>query len=84
MDKCRHCGCELERRGGDSWFFTYMTTAFLTGVIVLWMWLAPMTEVVIGQVLIVVAWFVLIVLTMPYRKSIAIAVDFIIDLKFLE
>jgi uncharacterized protein (DUF983 family) len=77
--QCQHCGCELERRGGDTWFFTYMSTAFLTGVIILWMFLYPMTEYLTGQIIIIIAWFVLIVLTLPHRKGLAIAIDYLIE-----
>jgi len=76
---CPRCGCEIERRGGDTWFFTYMTTAFLTGLFVLWMFLFPMTNHLLGQVILVVGWFVLIVLTLPIRKGLAIAIDYLID-----
>lgn len=77
--ECSQCGCEFERRGGDTWFFTYMTTAFLTGIIVLWMFLYPITNHLLGQTIVVVGWFVMIVLTLPHRKGIAIAIDYILD-----
>jgi len=76
---CSHCGCEIERRGGDTWFFTYMSTAFLTGIFLLWMFLFPMTNHLLGQVILVVGWFVIIVLTLPVRKGLAIAIDYLID-----
>jgi len=76
---CPYCGCEFERRGGDTWFFTYMSTAFLAGVFLLWMFLFPMTNYILGNIILVVGWFLLIVLTIPYRKGLAIAIDYLID-----
>ena len=79
MAGCPHCGCAIERRGGDTWFFTYMSTAFLTGLIVLWMFLFPMSNYLLGQIIIIGGWFTGIVLTLPHRKGIAIAIDYLIE-----
>ena len=78
-DQCPHCGLGLEKRAGDTWFFRYMTTAFLTGVIVLYMFLFPPQNYLLGRIVVVLLWFVLIVLTLPYRKSIGIAVNYLLE-----
>ena len=80
VEKCPHCGSAIERHGGDTRFFTYMSTAFPTGLIVLWMFLFPLTNYLLGQTIILPAWFSGIVLTLPHRKGIAVAVDYLIDL----
>jgi len=81
VDACSFCGCELERRGGGSWFFTYMSTAFLTGIIIVFMLFFRMPSLIIQIVVIVAAWFLIIVLTLPLRKSIGIAIDYLVDLR---
>lgn len=76
---CSSCGYEIERRGADTWFFTYMSTAFLTGLIILFMLLYSFSNHLLGHIVIVVGWFVLIVLTLPYRKAMAISIDYIVE-----
>lgn len=83
-ERCAYCGCDLERRGGDSWFFTYMSTAFLTGILILFMWQCQLSSLFIEQVIIVAGWFVMIVLTLPNRKSLAIAMDYWMEEKLSE
>ena len=56
-----------------------MSTAFLTGLIVLWMFFFPVTDHLLGQIIIILGWFVLIVLTLPHRKGLAIAIDYLIE-----
>jgi uncharacterized protein (DUF983 family) len=81
VDACPLCGCELERRGGESWFFTYMSTAFLTGIIILFMLLFRMPSLFLQITVVIAAWFLMIVLTLPVRKSIGIAIDYLVDLR---
>ena len=81
VDECSVCGCSLERRGGGSWFFTYMSTAFLTGIIVVFMLLVRLPSLTLQIAVIMVAWFLIIVLTLPVRKSIGIAIDYLIDIR---
>ena len=81
VERCPQCGCEIDRRGGDTWFATYMSTAFLTGLIVLWMFLFPMSDHVTGEVIVIAAWFALIVRSLPYRKALAIGFDYWIESK---
>ena len=59
-----------------------MTTAFLTGVIILWMLLFPMANVLLGWTIVIDAWFTLILL--PFRKSLAIAIDYFIEQKYAD
>lgn len=74
--ECERCGCAFQQREQESWFFIYMTTAGLTGVIILCMLLIDVPSVLLGQVGVLVVWFVLIVLTLPVRKAIAIGLDY--------
>jgi uncharacterized protein (DUF983 family) len=76
-ESCPVCGLLYERRTGDTWFFMYMTTAGLTGVLVVSMFILRPKVVWAGQIAIGVAALVLIVLTLPTRKGIAVALNYL-------
>ena len=80
--QCPSCGCELEQRAEHSWFFTYMSTAFLTGIIVLWMLFFPFQNHFLGYSLEFLVWLLLILFTLPYRKALAIAIDYWLEKRF--
>jgi type IV secretory pathway TrbL component len=61
-----------------------MSTAFLTGLLILFMWQYQLSSLLVEQIIIVLGWFVMIVLTLPNRKSLAIAVDYWMETKFSE
>jgi len=78
-ESCPACGLAYERQPGDTWFFMYMTTAGLTGVLVVAMFLIRPRIVWLGQAAICAAALVLIVLSLPFRKGIAVAVLYLIQ-----
>ena len=77
-ETCSVCGLAFERRTGDTWFFMYMSTAGLTGLLVVTMFLLRPRVLWIGQLVVCVAAVVLIGLSLPYRKGIAVALDYLI------
>jgi uncharacterized protein (DUF983 family) len=77
-DRCAVCGLTLEARSGDTWFFMYMSTAGLTGLIVVIMFLLRPRVLWVGQLLVLVAAVVVIGLTLPLRKGVAVALDYLI------
>ena len=77
-EKCAVCGLAFERRSGDTWFFMYMSTAGLTGLLVVTMFLLRPRVLWIGQLVVCVAAVVLIGLSLPYRKGIAVALDYLV------
>jgi uncharacterized protein (DUF983 family) len=81
VDNCSVCGVDLRKREGDCWFLYYMSTAFLTGIIVGGMLLFQPSNLLWGGITVGCAWLVLLILTIPYRKALAMAFDFIIDQK---
>ncbi len=81
---CASCGCALQRREQDGWFFIYMTTAGLTGVIIVFMLLVDVPSVTLGQAGVLAVWFVLIVLTLPLRKAVAISLDYYFERRRAE
>jgi hypothetical protein len=54
-----------------------MSTAFLTGVLILVMLLTKVSDVFLGQLVVGAVGFILIVLSLPLRKSLALAIDYI-------
>ena len=75
-ERCSSCDLEYEPLEGNSWWFMYYTTAFFTGLIILGMLLTTPDNQWIGRGLILVAWMGCILATMPYRKGVAIALDY--------
>ena len=78
-ERCTVCGLELERRVGDTWFFMYMTTAGLTGSLVVLMFLIRPRVVWVGQLVVSLAAVAVIGLSLPYRKAVAVALDYLIE-----
>jgi uncharacterized protein (DUF58 family) len=56
-----------------------MSTAFLTGLIVLFMLFCSFTNYLLGHFVIVTVWLVLIVLTLPYRNALGITIDYVLE-----
>ncbi len=79
-----HCPvCALDFRGydQDTWAFMYLSTTFLTGVIVVGMLLFPPDNRWLGRAVVVVAAIAVILGTLPLRKSLGMAVEYLIDLR---
>jgi uncharacterized protein (DUF983 family) len=77
-ERCAACGLPFERHTGDTWFFMYMSTAGLTGALVVAMFLLRPRVVWAGQIVVFLAAIGLIVLTLPYRKGVAVALDYLV------
>jgi uncharacterized protein (DUF983 family) len=78
-EACPVCGLRYEPRTGDTWFFMYMTTAGMTGVLVVIMFLLRPKVLWIGQVVVVIAALVLMGLSLPLRKGVAVALDYLVS-----
>lgn len=76
-ERCAVCGLDIEARSGDTWFFMYMSTAGLTGTIVVTMFLLRPRVLWVGQLLVMVAAVLVIGLSLPSRKGVAIALDYL-------
>jgi len=79
LETCPVCGLEIERRLGDTWFFMYMSTAGLSGALVVAMFVIRPRVVWVGQILVCLAAIAIIGLSLPYRKGIAVALDYWIE-----
>ena len=78
-ERCPVCGLVYEPGTGDSWFFMYMTTAGMTGALVVAMFLIRPAVLWIGQLVVVLVGLAVMGLSLPYRKGIAVAIDYLID-----
>lgn len=81
-ERCPSCGLDIQRREQEAWFFIYMTTAGLTGVVILPMLWIDLQNVFLGHAGAVAGWFILILLTLPARKALAIGIDFYLEERY--
>ena len=80
--RCEHCDLDFDSAQDNTWAFMYVTTAGLTGVIIVAMFLIAPRFVLAGQVVVGLAAVLFIVGTIPYRKGIAISIEYLIDAKW--
>ncbi len=81
-ERCPECSYRYEAGSGDTWAFMYITTAALTGFIVIAMFLLHPSNTWLGLFLVILAAVTVIAGTLPIRKSIAIALEYIISTQF--
>jgi uncharacterized protein (DUF983 family) len=77
-ERCAVCGLDFEPDSGDTWFFMYMTTAGLTGVLLIVMLVVRPASLLLGQLLLLGGAILLIGGTLPYRKGLAVALDYLV------
>jgi len=75
-DACPSCGFRYDPRG-ESLAFMYFSTAFLTGLFIIAMLLTRPQSLVVGRIFVVGAALGLYLVTMPLRKAIAIAINYL-------
>ena len=78
-ESCSACGLRYEPRTGDTWFFMYMSTAGLTGVLVVIMFLLRPRVLWVGQAIVMAAALALMGLSLPLRKGVAVALDYLVN-----
>lgn len=74
---CENCGLVLEPLEGNSWWFMYYSTAFLTGVVIIGMLLMPPANIWVGRAVVLIAALSLYMVSFPFRKGLAVAIDFL-------
>jgi uncharacterized protein (DUF983 family) len=82
--RCHHCDLDFNSAQDNAWAFMYVTTAGLTGVIIVGMFLIAPRFVLAGQIFVGLAAVLFIVGTIPYRKGIAISIEYLIDTNWAE
>ena len=81
-DSCSYCGLKLASRESDTWAFMYLSTAFITGIFILSMLMVLPKSLWVGRFAVAVAALFLFVISAPYRKGLAIAFDYLIELRW--
>lgn len=76
---CEICGLKLQEREGNCWGFMYVSTAVLTGFFFIAMLLYRPPSLLTGRIALFSGGLLLIGLTLPYRKSLALALDYLVD-----
>ena len=82
--RCGACGLELASLHPHTWASMYISTAGLTGVIVLVMLIVDPPNAWLGRTLVLTGAIVLIVGTLPYRKGLALALEYLVERKWLS
>jgi uncharacterized protein (DUF983 family) len=77
-ERCEVCGLDLARYGHDTWAMIYFSTAGLTGVVVIGLIVARPQNLMLGRFALGAIALAVIVLTLPFRKGAAIALNWLI------
>ena len=76
--KCQHCGLVFEENTGDTWAFMYVSTAFLTGIFIIGMFLVKPANRWLGIGAVAILSLAAMLGTYQRRKGIAVALDFLL------
>ena len=63
----------------DTYFFMYISTGFLTGAFLISLFFLIPTNFFQGKIILLVASLALFVTSHPYRKGLAVAIDYLVD-----
>ena len=80
-EKCSFCECEFQSREDDTYFFMYMSTGFLTGLFIVAMFFVVPSNIRFGKLILLLSSLFFFILTHPYRKGLAVAIDYYVDNK---
>ena len=78
-EHCPDCGFAIHRVDSDTWAFMYVSTAGLTGVFVLAMLLVAPTHLFTARIITVLMALPVIVGSLPIRKGLAVALEYVLD-----
>lgn len=78
-DRCNACDLNFVKSDSDTWAFMYISTAGLTGFIVLGMLILKPERVWVGLSVVLPAALALIVGSLPFRKGLAMAIEHVVD-----
>ena len=76
---CAACGLDYDRLAHDTWALIYVSTAALTGVVIVAVVFFRPFDVVAGRFLLAIGAALLIVATLPLRKGLAIGLNHYLD-----
>jgi uncharacterized protein (DUF983 family) len=78
-ERCDHCALPLRVHEDDCYAFMYVSTGFITGVFLIAFFFFTPANIVLGQVIVALLAVAIMWLTMPQRKGVALALNFLID-----
>lgn len=78
-EECSECGLTFASHVGDTWAWMYLSTAGLTGVIVIGMLLLRPFNLLLGRAMLAAVALIAIPLTVPWRKGLAVAFNHLLD-----
>ena len=76
---CDECRLPLETLGADTWALMYLSTAGLTGVVVVAMLVIRPESLLLGRAVLATAATVAIVCSVPARKGAAVSLNYFIE-----
>lgn len=77
-DRCPACGFNIRRAEPDTWAFMYISTAFLTGLFVVAMFLLRPSAAWVTQVVVLPLALAVIGGSLRWRKGCALAVEYLV------
>ncbi len=80
-ERCDACQLPFEPSDGGTWAFMYVTTAGITGLVIIMMLLLDTHQQWIWRFIVLPIALALIGGTLPIRKSVAVAVEYLLDVK---
>jgi uncharacterized protein (DUF983 family) len=79
--RCEACRLDYAALGHDTWALIYLSTAGLTGVVVVGMLMIQPLDRLMGRFVLIAVAATLIPATLPLRKGVALAINYLIELK---
>ena len=76
---CTACGLEFQSRESNCWGFMYLSTAAITGIFFVVMLIYRPPSLFLRRTALFFLGLALLTASLPYRKSVALALDFLID-----
>jgi uncharacterized protein (DUF983 family) len=77
-ERCGACGLVYAPYAEDTWAMMYFSTAGLTGVVVIGLIVARPSNLMLGRATLAACALAVIVLSLPFRKGAAIAVNWLV------
>ena len=78
---CQNCALAFEPLGADTWALMYLSTAGLTGVVVVAMLVMRPESLVLGRAVLAAAATTVIVCSVPARKGVAVSLNYFIEMR---
>ena len=78
--KCSHCALDFLANAPDHWALMYLSTAFLTGCVIIVMLMVQPANLLLGRVLLVLGALAVWLGTYRFRKGLTVALLYLSDL----